>query len=186
VRLHRYPFELVGTVALLSGQRLLLRPIHPQDGEVVQAFVRGLSPRSRYQRFQNAIRELGPELLRRAVHVDHRRHVALIAEVFEDGVETEVGAARYVADELGNVAEFALVVADAWQRRGVGSLLLEKLLRVARSRGVRRLRGDVLHDNEPMLAFARRHGFRIARDPGDARLLVVSKSLEEAPLAQAA
>ena len=173
----RYPFELIETLRLKSGRSVLVRPIHPQDEPLVQSFVRGLSPRSRYFRFHNAIRELDPRMLRAATHVDYRRHLALIAEWFDGDAETEIGAARYaVRQEDERTADFAVAVADAWQRQGLARGLLERLMRIAASRGVRRLTGDVLENNHAMLGLAADFGFDIApsEEPG---VLVVAREI---------
>jgi len=177
----RYPFELIETLRLKDGRSVLVRPIHPQDEPLVQSFVRALSPRSRYFRFHNAIRELDPRMLRAATHVDYRRHLALIAESFDGEIETEVGAARYVARrEDPGTADFAVAIADAWQRQGLARRLLERLMQVAASRGVRRLTGDVLENNHAMLDLAGRLGFdlRPAAEPG-----VLTVTRETAPRA---
>jgi acetyltransferase len=165
----RYPFELVETLRLKDGRSVLLRPIHPQDEPIVQSFVRSLSPRSRYFRFHTAIRELDPRMLHLATHVDYQRHLALIAESFDGDVETEVAAARYVVRrEQPHDADFAVAVADAWQRQGLARRLLERLIEIAAGRGVRRLHGDVLEDNLAMLNLAAACGFDIApsAEPG--------------------
>jgi acetyltransferase len=173
----RYPFELVETLRLKDGRSVLVRPIHPQDEPIVQSFVRGLSPRSRYFRFHTAIRELDPRMLHAATHVDYRRHLALIAESFDGDVETEVAAARFVArrDEPRS-ADFAVAVADAWQRQGLARRLLERLMQVAADRGVRRLHGDVLENNHAMLDLAADFGFDIepSAEPG---VLAVSREI---------
>lgn len=174
----RYPFELVDTLRLKDGRSVLVRPIHPQDEPIVQSFVRGLSPRSRYFRFHTAIRELDPRMLHAATHVDYDRHLALIAESFDGGVEMEVGAARYAAPGADpQTADFAIAVADAWQRQGLARKLLERLMQVAATRGVRRLRGDVLENNHAMLHLAAELGFDIApsEEPG---VLVVARGIE--------
>jgi len=165
----RYPFELIETLRLKDGRSVLVRPIHPQDEPLVQSFVRALSPQSRYFRFHSAIRELDPRMLHAATHVDYQRHLALIAESFDGEDETEVGAARYVIrrdDPL--TADFAIAVADAWQRQGLARRLLERLMQIAAARGVRRLAGDVLEKNHAMLNLAVELGFdmEISPEPG--------------------
>ena len=77
--------------------------------------------------------------------------------------ETLLGVARYVRDKAGNDAEFAIVIADAWQNRGIGSRLLTKLIEAARTRGVKRLYGDILAINRPMLALVTKLGFELGR-----------------------
>ena len=86
--------------------------------------------------------------------------MALAATAMLDG-ETLIGVARYVRDKKQDSAEFAIVVADAWQGRGIGKRLLAKLIEVARRRGLRRLYGDILGTNRPMLAFVRKLGFKL-------------------------
>jgi len=181
----RYPFELVGTHRLKSGRLVLTRPIHPQDETLVQSFVRGLSARSRYFRFHNAIRELDPRMLHAATHVDYRRHLALIAEWFDGESETEIGAARYAVREDQRTAEFAVVIADAWQRQGLARHLLERLIAIASQRGLRRLEGDVLEDNHAMLALVRELGFEVHEHTSEPGVLVVGRDLVEARSLQA-
>jgi acetyltransferase len=77
--------------------------------------------------------------------------------------ESLIGVARYVRDENGDAAEFAIVVADAWQGRGIGTRLLAKLIEVARRRGLKRLYGQILGTNRPMLGFVRKLGFTLER-----------------------
>lgn len=167
----RYPFELVDVWRARGGARVLIRPVHPQDAELAREFVRELSPRSRYNRFHQPLADLTPEMARWATRVDHERHVALIAEVFDGAREVEIGAARYVRPEGGDVAEVAVAVADAWHRQGVGERLLRGLIQAAAQRGVRWLEGEVLKDNAAMLALARRLGFQ-ARAPRHGALTV--------------
>jgi len=88
--------------------------------------------------------------------------MALAAATMLDG-ETLLGVARYVRDRSGDAAEFAIVIADAWQGRGIGRRLLAKLIEAAGRRGVKRLYGDILATNRPMLELARKLGFELGR-----------------------
>jgi len=97
------------------------------------------------------------------VSVDYSRDMALAATTMLGGGETLIGVARYVRDKHEQSAEFALVVADSWQGRGIGSRLLAKLIEAARRRGVKRLYGDILAMNRPMLALATKLGFKLGR-----------------------
>jgi len=176
----RYPFELVETFRLKGGRLVLVRPIHPQDETLVQSFVRELSPRSRRLRFHSALRELDPRMLHAATHVDYRRHLALIAEWFDGERETEIGAARYFVRKDARSAEFAIAVADAWQRQGLARHLLERLIAIASQRGLQRLEGDVLEDNHAMISLAIDLGFEVRENLSEPGLLVVGRDLAEA------
>jgi acetyltransferase len=174
VRTPPYPHE----VALRDGTLVSIRPIAPEDAQREQAFVRGLSPESRYFRFMNTIRELSPEMLEGATHPDPAREVALVALIHEAPEPRQIGVARCVrADPQADSAEFAIVVADQWQGKGLGSLLMLELIGAARSRGVRRLEGWVLATNHAMLELMRSLGFEIGSTPDDARMRQVVKAI---------
>jgi len=173
----RYPFDLVDVWHARDGSRVLVRPVHPQDLDLVRTFVRELSPESRYNRFHGALTDLTPGMARWATHVDYDRHLALIAVVYRDGREIQVGAARYVVLGDAETAEFAVAVADAWQGRGVGERLLRGLIAAAAQRGLRWFEGDVLESNRGMRALARKLGFQHRARGGDARLVRVSRLL---------
>lgn len=178
------PTRLIDVVRLADGRRVTLRPVLPQDDELQQRLVRSLSPAARTQRFFAPIRELPADWLRRMTQVDHRHHVALVAESFDDApgpAATPVGEARYVIGEHDDAAEFALVVADAWQRHGIGRRLLASLRDHAHAAGLARLEGEVQAGNAAMLALARRLGFELRAHPGDARLVQVVARLGAAP-----
>jgi acetyltransferase len=172
------PTRLIDVLRMRDGRRVLLRPVLPQDAELQQRLVRGLSISARRHRFFSPIRELPREWLQRMTLVDHRSHVALIAEVFDDHGASAVAEARYVVGE-GTAAEFALCVADDWQRQGLGRQLLVSLQAHARESGLSRLEGDVLATNHAMLALARQAHFSLRRHPEDARLVEASCMLAQ-------
>jgi RimJ/RimL family protein N-acetyltransferase len=144
-----------------------IRPIAPGDLELETEFARHLSPRTAYLRLM-APRKPTAEELRRFTHIDANREIALIATVMDGGTERQVGVARCVREPEGDRAEFAIVVADAWQRRGVGTALLGAIFDAAFARGVRGVYGITLAENAGMLALARRFGCTIRTEPGAA------------------
>lgn len=150
---------------------VVIRPLLRQDAGAFRSFVERLSPQARYERFQYVVKEVSPALLRLLVEADGRSHVALVAT---QGDEV-VGEARYVRTGAG--AEFALAVADAWRRRGVGKRLFAELLERARRDGIERLDGEVLTWNAAMLGFVEQQGFRVRSHPDDARLLRIELAL---------
>jgi acetyltransferase len=168
-QIHRYPADLIDVVHLGDGERVVIRPVLPQDEDLTLAFFHGLSGSARYDRFMTSLREVPRDLMRRFTQVDYANHLALVAEVFGDGRETVVAEARYVrTGEDRSTAEFAVSVAEPWQGKGLARLMLGKLACRAGSQGVVRLTGQTLATNERMLALARKAGFTL-RPSGEVR-----------------
>jgi len=164
-----------------NGECVMLRSIGPADANVLQAYVRGLSPQSRHNRFFGALHELPPTELDRVIHFDRKCELALLAEIHVNGKPTVVAEARYVFLPDRLEGEFAFSVADDWRGRGLGSLLIADLECRARSDGAHRLCGDVLHSNEPMKALVRKTGFLMVDVPHDATLVRITKDLVHSP-----
>jgi acetyltransferase len=176
-QIHRYPADLIDVV-WLAGERVVIRPVLPQDRELTAAFFGDLSPLSRQQRFLSAMRALPPGLLERLTQVDYTSHLALVAEVFRDGRESVIAEARYAVGADRSEAEFAIAVAEPWQGRGLARLLLETLARQAAAAGIRRLTGETLASNERMLTLAQRAGFSIRRSLDGRGLMRLERTLE--------
>ncbi|HEX6005062.1 MAG TPA: GNAT family N-acetyltransferase [Burkholderiales bacterium] len=172
-----YPAHLVRSVTLPGGATVVIRPITPEDVTLEQEFVRELSSESRYFRFMQALRELSPQMLSHFTRIDYDRHMAFLAVVPAGDREREIGVGRYVAAPDGTSCEFAVVVADAWHGKGVGSALMDALMDAARGRGFQRMFGDVLANNHKMRTLMRHMGFRIAAHADDARLVRVEADL---------
>ena len=158
---HYYPAHLIRPWRLPMGETVTIRPVRADDGELLQTLVRSLSSRSRYQRFFNAISELSPSVLARFTGVDYRQQMTLLAVIHKGRGESLIGVAQYVAEPNEDRCDFALVVQDAWQRRRVGSLLLNSLQQCAAAASYRYLEGDVLGENAAMLQMAKSRDFEI-------------------------
>jgi RimJ/RimL family protein N-acetyltransferase len=125
------------------------------DGNAVDQVFAGMSPKSRRLRFTAPVDRLTTSMRRALLDVDGNRHILLIAEVGPRRSPQAVGLARYVVDGPGR-AEIAYEVIDAWQRRGIGTRLLQRLVDIARERGLDVLHGSVLEENHASLALLRR------------------------------
>jgi acetyltransferase len=165
-----YPTHVEKLLPLPGGGDYVLRAIHPDDAPMLQEFVRGLSPESRYFRFVSTLIELPPTLLARFTLIDYDREMALVAVVRQrtvgasgEAVETEriVGVSRYITNPDQTSCEFALVVADDYNGKGIGSRLMESIIDVARDKGLLEMDGLVLADNPAMLKLMRRLGFDV-------------------------
>ncbi len=164
-----YPSHLVEDWRLADGTAVRIRPIRADDLPMHTAFVNGLSKETGYRRLLSP-RTLQPDELWRMTHIDYDRELALIATTVVDGAEQQMGVARYVrgdTPETAQVAEFAIVIADAWQHHGVALRLMRRLIDAARAAGVRQLDDITFYDNTAMLALARKLGFGVQRDPGN-------------------
>lgn len=160
--IHPYPTHLESRIQLPEGIDLIIRPIRPEDAEIEQAFVRGLSSESKYFRFVSALKELSPSMLARFTQIDYDREMALIAVLQEDNQETEIGVARYVINPDGESCEFALVIADAWQHKGIGHRMMDALMDIARDKGLKTMEGEVLGSNRNMLDLVTALGFSVS------------------------
>ncbi len=158
--LRPYPAGLEETLQV-GGQSLLARPIRPEDGARMTAFYAGCSAPDLRLRFFLARREVPRSELARYCQIDYEREMAFIAL---DG-DTMVGEVRAVCDPDNATAEFAIQVAGGWQKRGLGRLLLDKLLAYQRARGTAEVIGSCLQDNAGMAALARQAGFEVGPAP---------------------
>lgn len=176
-----YPSHFTQDIPLPDGTAYRIRAIRPDDSARLQEFVRGLSEQSRYFRFVSTQRELSQSALARYTLTDYHREFALLA-CFEDPSpnhqgETILGVARYVLNPDGQSCEFALVIADAWQGKGLGTRLMSVLLDVARSNGLSAMKGFVLAQNTGMLRLMNRLGFSAEPDPEDPTLRRLQRAL---------
>ncbi len=168
-----------------SGE-YLVRPIRPDDAQMIQRLVRELSPESRYFRFASRIPELPPSMLARFTLIDYDRDMALVAvhreRTASDVGETRtteriVGVSRYAINPDPTSCEFALLVADDFADQGLGTRLMHSIMDVARERGLAEIQGLVLADNSKMLKLMRRLGFEVRPYPEEPEFRLVVHAL---------
>ena len=165
--IHPYPAHLATRFQLADGTDIVIRPIRPEDADMEADFVRNLSTEAKYFRFMNALQELSQEMLVRLTQIDYYNEMALIAVKPNGQAEEQVGVARYSTNLDQRSCEFALVVGDAWQGHGIGYQLMQKLMEIARDRGLENMDGQVLSNNTRMLTLMKSLNFSIERDPED-------------------
>jgi acetyltransferase len=175
--IYPYPAQLVSQWQLADGTDITIRPIRPEDAELVQAFVRGLSEESKYFRFMSSMQELTENMLVRFTQIDYSREMALIAVTLVQDREIELGVARYAINPDGDTCEFALVVTDSFQGKGLGQKLMAVLMEAARSNGLSEIEGEVLSNNHNMLKLMMRLGFAIKTSEDDQSVMKVSRAL---------
>lgn len=162
---------------LHRGGVLTVRFVRPDDADALQAYVRSLSARSRYNRFLGAVSELPKYLLDDFVHAGREDRFSIVATVLADGFKTIVGEARYAFHADTHSFEFGLSVDDRWQRLGIGAALLDDLECRADALGAVTMFGDTLRSNEPMIALAGKSGFVLRQHPDDWKLVRFDKQV---------
>jgi acetyltransferase len=156
-----YPNQYEFYETLKDGTAVLIRPIKPEDAAAHHRMVAGFSPQTRYFRFFSLREEITPEQLARFTQIDYEREIAVIAEVEKGGEKISIGVNRLIYYPHIEEYEFAIVVTDDWQQSGVGYLLMEKLIYMAKDRGIKEIFGLVLRSNSSMMNFIKKFGFEI-------------------------
>ncbi len=181
-----YPAQYEQLWPMRGGSEYTVRPVQPDDAQMLQDLVQGLSKESRYFRFVSSMHELPPAMLARFTLIDYDREMALVAvhktrTAGEDGemLETEriIGVSRYVTNPDKSSCEFSLVVADDFAGKGLGSRLMMAIMDVARDKGLSEIEGLVLTHNPGMLKLMRSLGFTVKTFEEDADFKLVSHPL---------
>jgi acetyltransferase len=156
-----YPAELEESVDWQGG-RILLRPIRPEDGQAHVAFFNALTPDDvRYRMFVR-VRELQPAQLARFTQIDYDREMAFIAtRTGADGIDETLAVGRVVADPDNVSAEFAVTVRSDLKGKGLGVMLMHKLIAYCRARGTREIVGEALPQNAPVIGLVKKLGFTV-------------------------
>ena len=165
-----YPAQYMWGEELQDGTPVLVRPIRPEDEPLMVKFHESLSDESIYMRYFHAMnldRRTAHDRLTRICFIDYDREMALVAEREnpETGEREILGVARLSSPGgARHEAEFSVLISDAFQRQGLGTLLMTHLLEVGREEGLRRITADILYDNRPMQRLSKKLGFRVRRD----------------------
>ena len=167
-----YPSRYKQLWPLPGGGEFTLRPIRPDDAQMLQDFVQKLDPESRYMRFVSRSKELSPAMLAQLTLIDYDREMALVAtqeveSVDEEGVthttERIIGMSQYVTNPDKSSCEFSIMVGDDFGGKGLGSRLMLSIMEEARDKGLKEIDGLVLANNQTMLALMRKLGFTIQK-----------------------
>jgi acetyltransferase len=154
-----YPTRYITSWKLPDGVEVLLRPIRPEDEPLEQEMAASMSPESMRTRLFSHIKNLDHEWLILFCNIDYDRHMAIVAEITENGKRKIIGVGRLVMEPDFKSGEFAIVIHDRYQRMGLGYKIVEILIGIGRDRGLEQVVGDVLSENMKMLKLARKLGF---------------------------
>ena len=173
-----YPNEHETYWTMKDGKELFIRPIKPEDAPLLEEMYSSLSPKSIYFRFFSPLKHLPKDMLARFTQIDYDRDMAFVAIHKLNGKERFLGVGRLMSLPDFTTAEFAVVVGDPWQGKGLGAQLLSLLVSIAVKRGIKKLEGRVLAENTTMLALCHKTGFTVNRIP-DSNEYEVEKSLDK-------
>jgi RimJ/RimL family protein N-acetyltransferase len=138
---------------LRDGRQIRVRAARLTDETKVQELLYGLSPESVYSRYHHLRTRYPRDEIQALLDADPQRGCAFVAELPEDGAL--IGLTRYDLDPVSGVGELGIVIADAWQRKGVGSALMRRMVEVGKEHGLKGLRADVLAVNSAMISLLR-------------------------------
>lgn len=164
---------------VIQGVPITIRTLRPTDRDAEQRFISNLSPQTSYFRFHGTMRELPADLLDRFMNSDYPDEMALIATVNEEDGPRQVAVARFVRVTGTETAELAIVVADDWQGRGLGTRMLEDLRHCAIEAGIQHFQASVLAENRRMVALCRRLGFDSSSPRTDFQTRELGKQLQQ-------
>lgn len=171
-----YPEEFVTQRKLKDGTPVILRPIKPEDEPMWHELLASCSTQSLWFRFSYLFKQTTHEMATRYCFIDYDRELGIVAEVEEDGQRKLIGVGRLVADMNHDTAEYAVIVVDRWHGHGLGGLLTDYCLDVARRWGVKKVVAETSKDNARMLATFRNRGFELD-EKSDQDVVLVNRSV---------
>ncbi len=171
-----YPKDLTIETRLSNGKKIKLRAIMPEDEPRMLELFNSFSPRTIRQRFFHMIKEFNHETLARYCFNDYEREIAIAGEIGKGKHRKLIGVVRLMRDFSGDTAEFAVVVTDEWQKKGLGTTMVKYIQEIARKRGIKRIWGHVFVDNAEMVSILKKEKFSFSRST-QAGIFYVEKTI---------
>ena len=162
---------------LYDGTTVWIRPINEHDADLELEFLHHLSPEFRGSRFLGLVRDPSPEVARELTNLDPATAMGFIAVVSQGEREREVGAAQFRINATGDSCDASLAVSGEWRKRGIGSLLMRRLVEAAKARGLRHMRANAVMHSESGDQLASRIGFQRRQDPRDSATVIYDLDL---------
>ncbi len=172
-----YPDHYTKDVVLEDGSNCRLRPIKPEDERLWLELLAGCSRESIYSRFRYFFHWESHEVAARYCYIDYDRELAIVAESRTGDKRQLMGVGRLVADPMKSSAEYAVLVGDAWQDKGLGGVLTDRCLEIARDWGVRKITAVTTSDNPRMIAVFTKRNFNVRFDE-QSSLVEAAKDLD--------
>jgi len=166
-----YPIRLIENWKLKDGTAVVLRPIKPEDEPLARAFLSSLAEETLRTRFFSSLDNITHEWLVFMCDTDYDRHLAIVAEISEKGQRRIIGVGTLHVDPEKNLGEFALLIHDDFQKRGLANKLLQLIIEHSREKGLGELEAQILSENDKMLGLARKLGFTKKWEQGGTQIV---------------
>jgi RimJ/RimL family protein N-acetyltransferase len=171
-----YPSQWERHIVLGDGWRIFVRPLKPDDEGLIRDLLVHVSKEDLRLRFFDSIKEFSPQFIARLTHLDYARAMAFLA--IDEASKGTLGVVRLHADETHETAEYAILLRSDLKGRGLGWALMQLIIEYAKSEGLKRACGQILHENTVMLKMCRELGFEVRTDTEDPGLCDVTLPLE--------
>jgi acetyltransferase len=172
-----YPEEYVKEIKMKDGSNVILRPIKPEDEFLWRNLLASCSKETIYSRFRYFFHWDSHEAASRYCFIDYDREIAIVVESVENGEKKLLGVGRLVADPDHETVEYAVLVSDKWQDKGLGSIITDYCFDIAKHWGLKRIVAQTTNDNKRMISVFEKRGFQIEVDPSSS-LVEVEKDLK--------
>lgn len=159
--------ERNGRCRLADGTEVCIRLIEQSDEAACASMLSNCSPKSLYSRYERVVNDPPGELATRLCCPDLRTELTIVAEVCVNGKRSLIGVAQLLADPSHEAAEYAVLVADPWQSKGLGSAFTDCCLQLAHTWGVRRVVAEFLPGNMRIIRILEKRSFDLYRDMQD-------------------
>lgn len=173
--LHPYPANLDLPHTLADGTLIRIRPVRPNDAEIIKEFGRHLSSELKHLNYMETFKELPEKMVTRLTQVDYKKTMTLIATHLENEKEIVIGMVHYITKDEVN-CEFDMIVTDAWQNKGIGTVLTEALIRTAKVNGIKSIQIIISASNLGGMMLAKHFGF-VIKNSDDPTVKILTKNL---------
>jgi len=171
-----YPSQWERHIVLGDGWRIFVRPVRPDDEDLIRDHLAHVSKEDLRLRFFDSIKEFSHQFIARLIDLDYARAMAFVA--IDEATREPLGVVRLHADASHEAGEYAILLRSDLKGRGLGWSLMQLIIEYAKSEGVKRISGQILQENTVMLNMCRELGFKIETDPQDRGLRDVTLTLD--------
>lgn len=172
---HPYPENVVSECKLSDDTIILIRPVRPDDDEIIKEFSRHLSSELKHLNYMENFKELPQSMVTRLTQVDYKKSMTILATHVENKKEKVVGMVHYITAD-GKNCEFDMIVTDDWQNKNIGTMLTEALIKSAKNNGLKSIQIVILASNLGGMMLAKKFGFTV-QDNDDPKVKIVTKNL---------